>query len=290
MISHFKPDRMAHSVTMSNALNEMPGLSRLDARYFQIVSLTGLLIVGLWGLHFDQKPAAFLMIASAALLTQAVCTWVFGLPRFDPLSPLITSLSLTILLRADQPAFLVLAAVMAMASKFLIRSRGKHIFNPANFAITALILTGQAWISPAQWGSTTWLAFLIASLAGLVLSRAKRADIALAFLGTYVALLFLRAFYLGDPIAIPVKQMQSGAVLLFAFFMISDPKTVPDRRCMRILFAVLVAALAHYLVFWRYRPEGLMYALFFLTPLVPVLDRLKPVLLEMRFTWARPTL
>lgn len=260
-----------------------------DARYWQILSLSVLLALGIWRLGFDQHVLTFVLIAAAALATQVYFTAALGLERFDPLSPLITSLSLTILLRADHAAILMLAAVLAMASKFLLRANGKHVFNPANFAITTLILADVAWISPAQWGSATWSAFLFACLAGLVLSRAKRADIALAFLATYVALLFVRAAYLGDPWAIPMKQMQSGAVLLFAFFMISDPKTTPDRRALRIVFGVIVAALAHYLVLMRYRPEGLMFALFFLSPLVPVLDRLWPIAPSSRFSWSRPT-
>ena len=96
-------------------------------------------------------------------------------------------------------------------------------------------------------------------------------------------------FKLGDPLTIPFHQIDSGALLIFAFFMISDPKTTPDKRGARILYAVLVAAFAHYLVFWRYIPEGLMYALFFLSPLVPLMDRIRPISKEHRFSWARPT-
>jgi Na+-transporting NADH:ubiquinone oxidoreductase subunit NqrB len=61
------------------------------------------------------------------------------LPHFDPLSPLVTSLSLTSLLRTDIEAFAILAAALAISSKFLLRYRGKHIFNPANFALVTMI-------------------------------------------------------------------------------------------------------------------------------------------------------
>jgi enediyne biosynthesis protein E5 len=172
----------------------------------------------------------------------------------------------------------------------VIRVGGKHIFNPANFGIVALMLaTGEAWVSPAQWGSATWAAFLFVSLATLVLSRAKRADIAVAFLAAYIALLFARALYLGDPLAIPLKQMQSGALLLFAFFMISDPKTTPDRRGLRIVYAVFVAALGFTLQFALWRPDGIIWALFLASPLVPLLDRLKRIEPATRFQWHRPT-
>ena len=274
-----------------------------DARVWQIAALGTLLAYGMLALGFDQSPEGVALIVAGSLATQ----WLgqrltsgaaghrptAGVPAgksFDPLSPLITALSLSILLRASSPGWLLAAAVLAIGSKFVLRFDGKHVFNPANLAIAVLLLCSDcAWISPAQWGSRTWAVLLFASLACLVLSRAKRADIALAFLAAYGTILVARALYLGDPPAIPLKQMQSGAVLLFAFFMISDPRTTPDRRSARILYAVLVACLGAWLQLWHWKPEGLMYALFFASPLVPLIDRLLPRQPgTARFAWARP--
>ena len=286
-------------------ISAFPLLDRLraDPRTWQILSLSTLLIFGVAWLGFDQTPANIALILAVALATQWAGTRFTSNARFDPLSPIITALSLSLLLRTSSPAWLALAAVLAIGSKFAIRFDGKHIFNPVNFAIALLLLCSDcAWISPSQWGSKTWAAFLFASLAGLVLSKAKRADTALAFLGAYVAILFARALYLGDPLVIPMKQMQSGALLLFAFFMITDPKSTPDRRAARFVYAVLVACLGAWLQFWHYLPQGLMYALFFASPLVPVLDRLfdGPSVAHAatgprertgpRFQWSRPVL
>jgi enediyne biosynthesis protein E5 len=269
----------------------MARVSFADARIWQIFSLGLLLIYGVGKLGFDQTPANIAVITATALATQWVCAHALSDLRFDPLSPLITSFSLCLLLRASSPAVLALAAVLAIGSKFVLRFDGKHIFNPANFAISVLLLTDLAWISPAQWGNRTWAVFLFVCLACLVLSRAKRADIAIAFLCTYVAILLARALYLGDPLAIPLKQMQSGALLLFTFFMITDPKTTPNRRSARVFFAVLVAAAGAWLQFAHFMPQALMYALFFTSPLVPLLDRLFPRdRPEVRFAWSRPVL
>jgi enediyne biosynthesis protein E5 len=263
-----------------------------DARIWQIASLSLLLTFGMIKLRFDQQLVAVPLIIGAALATQYLCGRIVGLAQFDPLSPLITGLSLSILLRANDPLWLAFAAGLAIASKFILRFDGKHIFNPANFALGFMLLaTDVAWISPAQWGSATWAAFLFISLATLVLSRAKRGDIAVAFLAAYVAILFGRALWLGDPLSIPLKQMQSGGLLLFAFFMISDPKTTPDRRLMRVLYAVVVAGVAAYIQFALYRPQGLIFALLFLSPLVPLLDRLSQSARAMpRFEWSKPVL
>ena len=75
-----------------------------------------------------------------------------------------------------------------------------------------------------------------------------------AFLGFYALLVVGRAVWLGDPLTIPLHHLQSGALLLFAFFMISDPKTTPDSRAGRVLFATLVALGAVLVQFGLYRP------------------------------------
>jgi enediyne biosynthesis protein E5 len=109
-----------------------------------------------------------------------------------------------------------------------------------------------------------------------VVTRAARADVTLVFLACYIGLVFARALWLGDPMEIPVKQMRSGALLLFAFFMISDPKTTPDSRMGRVIFAAAVAALAFLLQFGLYVPQGIIYALALMAPLTIILDRILP--------------
>jgi Na+-translocating ferredoxin:NAD+ oxidoreductase RnfD subunit len=71
--------------------------------------------------------------------------------------------------------------------------------------------------------------------------------------------------------------------------MISDPKTTPDRWSIRIAYGILVAAVAAYLQFAEYRPQALIYALFFTSPLVPLLDSLCPVPPGRRYDWSNPT-
>jgi Na+-translocating ferredoxin:NAD+ oxidoreductase RnfD subunit len=110
----------------------------------------------------------------------------------------------------------------------------------------------------------------------MVIYRAARSDVTYAFLIAYVGILFGRSFWLGDPLAIPFKQLQSGSLLLFAFYMISDPKTTPDSRLGRVLFAILVAAGAAYVQFGLYRTNGLLWSLALCSLLAPAIDSLLP--------------
>jgi enediyne biosynthesis protein E5 len=117
-----------------------------------------------------------------------------------------------------------------------------------------------------------------------VLQAARRADIALFFLGSHAALLLARATWLGDPLAIPLHQLQSGSLLIFSFFMISDPRTSPDSRLGRFLFALSVALLAYWLSFFMQMRPALYVALIGLSPLTLLIDRILPA---ERFTWTQ---
>lgn len=258
----------------------MTMLARLgsrDPRLFQIAALASLLLYGMAFLGFDISPARALLILAAALGTQLACTRFFRLPTFDPKSAAISGLSLCLLLRTNFWALALLAAAVTIASKFLIRFNGKHLFNPTNFGLVAMMLgTGDVWVSPGQWGSAVFFAFAIACAGLVVVQRAARADVTFAFLGFYVALLVARSLWLGEPLTIPLHRLESGALLLFSFFMISDPKTTPDSRAGRIVFAFLVALGAAYVQFRLFRTNGLLWSLAFFSLFVPMLDLLLP--------------
>jgi len=267
-------------------MTALPGGRRLpDARYFQIAALATLLAVNFALIDFGARPAASVIAVATALLTQAACCRLTGTP-LDFKSPLITGLSLSLLLRADALWLHAAAAMIAIGSKFVLRVEGKHVFNPAGLAIVVLLFTSKGvWISPGQWGTEIWFAALGGLFAILVLSASRRVDIAAYFLASHAALLLLRAAWLGDPLAIPLHQLQSGSLLIFTFFMISDPRTSPDSSVGRLAFAVTVAVAAHYLAFFMQMRPALYVALIALSPLTLVIDRLIPAA---RFSW-RPS-
>ncbi len=281
-----------------------------DARHWQILALSGLFSISLTTSDFGASPVSLLMAITGAMIAQAFGTVVVNTRKASRRSPtgthwrvssaqvgivgwfsgfqwksaMITSLGLTILLRATSPWFWLAAGLIGVGVKFLIRYRGKHLFNPAciGIVVVSLLAGADAWVSPGQWGQAPLFAAFAIGFAALVLSSAKRLDIALGFLGGFALMLVARALYLSDPMTIPMHQMQSGAILVFAFFMITDPRSTPDSRTARILFAFAVAAFAAWLS-WQYHLRGsMLYALAGLALLTPILDRLLPA---RRFEW-----
>jgi Na+-transporting NADH:ubiquinone oxidoreductase subunit NqrB len=279
------PRASVHLVAPSPPVERSRGAARLDPRLYQIAALAGLLVYGLLWLDLDVRPVRAGVVLAVVLLTQYACTRAWRLPAFDPRSVLISGLSLCLLLRTNSTLLAAAGAVLAVAGKFLIRVRGKHVFNPTNFALVVLLLFGGVWVSPGQWGNAAFFGFLLACLGGLVVNRAARSDVTLAFLLAYGGLVFARSAWLGEPLAIPIHRLENGALLIFAFFMISDPRTTPDRRLGRVLFAVLVALGAAYVQFRLFRTNGLLWSLFALSPLVPLIDRLLPAA---RHQWPGP--
>jgi enediyne biosynthesis protein E5 len=257
--------------------------SAADPRTLQIAALGVLLLAGASLRDFAIRPEQCLLAFAAALATQQLGDRLSGAAQSGAPSALVTGLSLSLLLRADGLWAHPIAAIVAVGAKFVVRARGKHLFNPGNLGvILALLCLPGTWVSPGQWGDDFTLAGWFVALGGLVVHRARRADVSVAFLGFHLGFLALRVLWLGQRLAVLAHQLQSGALLLFAFFMISDPRTIPDDRRGRIAHAALVAAVAHVWQLALYRPNGLLWALFFAAPAVPLWDALWPA---ERYRW-----
>ena len=258
-----------------------------DPRLYQIATLASLLVYGIGWLDFDITISRVALLLATVLATQWTCDRLTASRTpfaSSARSALISGLSLCLLLRTNDAGLAAIAAIVTIAAKFLIRVNGKHVFNPTNGGIVVMLLvTDQVWVSPGQWGAPAFFAFLLACAGSLVVNRAARSDVTYAFIVCYGALVVGRSLYLGEPIAIPVHRLESGALLLFTFFMISDPKTTPDSRAGRVLFAALVAFGAWYVQFRLFRTNGLLWSLAACATLVPLIDRLAPGL---RYVWA----
>ena len=254
-----------------------------DPRHYQILFLGILLSAGAWLRDFSLRPEQVVLTFLAGISTQILCERARGGRPKGLLSAVITCFSLTILLRADNLFAHPAAACGAIASKFLIRFREKHLFNPGNLGIIAALLTlPGTWTSPGQWGHDLAFAGWFVALGSLVASRARRADTSFIFLSFFLGIAALRVAWLGQAWAVWLHQLTSGSLLLFAFFMISDPMTIPDHRRGRVVHGALAATLASAWQYVLFRPNGVLFALFLLAPAVPILDLVWPA---PKFAW-----
>jgi len=254
-----------------------------DPRLAQMAVLGTILAVGAALYDFALDPRQVVLTFATALLVQFLSDRIAGRPALNYRSALITALSLALLLRADSLWAHPAAAAAAIGSKSLIRVRGKHLFNPSCFGVVfALAAIPGVWVSPGQWGDGIAVAGWIAVAGTMVVSRAARTDISTGFMACYGGATLARVLWLGQRLAVASHRMASGALLLFAFFMISDPRTAPDDRRGRLAHSALVAAIAFAMGAHFYVTNPLVWALFVAAPAVPLWDA---IFTAPRFEW-----
>ncbi len=272
-----------------------------DIRDYQILFLSLFLVLGIgtrdWTLRPELIGVAIATCLSMQWLLSTVVRWkareavLFFLPckeqesntppgaLYSFRSALITSLGLSLLLRAEYWTTMALAAAVAIASKFVFKVGEKHFFNPANFGIIfALLLTNDAWVTPGQWGEDWWYGLLFAGTGGMILHAVGRWDTTAAFLGSYAVLEAIRNLWLGWTWDVYCHRMMSGSLLLFALFMVTDPRSIPNARTGRVVWAVCIAILTLILRNYFFVSTAVFWALFALAPLTILLD----------FLWSAP--
>ncbi|MGK7872284.1 MAG: RnfABCDGE type electron transport complex subunit D [Xenococcaceae cyanobacterium] len=279
-----------------------------DARDYQILFLSAFLFLGISTRDWTLRVDLMLVVILSCLLTQALLSLLVNYvnsqvthrspPKhphdqlYHPINLLaisslrsaaITSLALCLLLRGNDYTTMAIAGCLAIASKFLFRFRGKHFFNPANFGIiAALIITNDAWVSPGQWGTDWWYLLLFAATGGMILKRVGRWDTSAAFIVAYAGLEAMRNLWLGWSWDVLQHQLMSGSLLLFAFFMLTDPRSIPNATMSRLIWAVSIAVLAFILLHQFYLSTAIFWALFALAPLTIFLDSIWSA---PRFSW-----
>lgn len=247
-----------------------------DPRHFQIIFFLSFISYGLLNLGWTADLQKFGIIIGVALLSQFIFLKIVGKGLASLKSAAITALGLCMLLQADQLWIYALAAFVGIASKFLIRFKHKHLFNPANLGIvSAILISGQAWVSPGQWGNSTTLIFFMVAAGLMVLLGVGRIDTSIVFLLTYFLLVVSRdMIYLGWEWEVVAHKMSNGTLLLFTFFMITDPMTIPNHRKARVLWSIILASLVFIFSAKFYVHTSAIWVLFFMSPITPFFDKL----------------
>lgn len=271
-----------------------------DARYFQILFQSVFLIYGIYWLHWATDWRLYLLYFFSAMSFQLIAeillsvihsrqgavTWRNRYAKGIP-SVCISSLGLCLLLRTNEPVVAILAVAVAVLSKYLLRYHGKNIFNPSALGIVAAMLTGQAWISPGQWGSNALLVFAVCTFGFVIATRVQKLDTSLAFLLVFSVLLYFRqVVYLGWPVDYLVPSAFNGSTLLFSFFMITDPKTTPNHAGARMTWAAAIGAVSFYLSAFYFIIGAPIYVLVCAQLFVPLIDR---VCVAGKFEWVTDT-
>ncbi len=160
-------------------------------------------------------------------------------------SAYVTGISLALLLkpRAGLLWPFVLGAFLAIASKYVLTYRGRHLWNPSNFAISLLLALapGSVAILSHQWGNDVATNAVIWTFGLLIAARVRVLHVTLTYVLCYLLLAAARSAIVGTPLLAEVAPITGPMYQLFIFFMITDPKTTVSSMRGRIAVAALVA-------------------------------------------------
>jgi enediyne biosynthesis protein E5 len=245
----------------------------IDSRYLAPLLITSILLIGQLTFGFlESWSRTFLAIVTAMLVELVAVRMVYG--KWPHLaSAYVSGISVGILVRS--PAFwpYALCSAISITSKYVLRLRGRHLWNPTNFGIVAMLLLAPDMVAglSVQWGNNLLPMVIVWMLGTVILRSVGRLHITLTYVVSFLVLGAIRAAITGHPVLSEIAPITGPMYQLFIFFMITDPKTTVGPKWAQSLVAVLIAALemVFRLMQWVYAP---FYALFIIGPIANLIE------------------
>jgi Na+-translocating ferredoxin:NAD+ oxidoreductase RnfD subunit len=220
---------------------------KIDPRYLIAFLITLVLVAAQVRYHMLGSYDRLVLALGVCMATEALLSWFDRGKVVNLLSAYISGISLTLLIKPQGGALwpFALGGFLAISSKYVLRYRENHLWNPTNFAVAALLLTAPDRVSVLshQFGNdiTTNLVIWIFGL--IIAARVGVIHITLTYVASFLLLNGARALALGQPLLPEIAPITGPMYQLFIFFMITDPRTVVRGRRKQIIVAVLIAVM-----------------------------------------------
>ncbi|MFL5527464.1 MAG: hypothetical protein ACJ79I_13655 [Gemmatimonadaceae bacterium] len=241
-------DAIQSTTDERNAIARVWDLGRkVDPRYLISFLITLVLVAAQLRYNMLGSYDRLVVALGVCLATEAALSWFDRGKVVNLLSAYISGISLTLLLKPQGSALwpFVLGGFLAISSKYVLRYRENHLWNPTNFAVSALLLLAPSRVSVLshQFGNdlTTNLVIWIFGL--IIAARVGVVHITLTYIATFLILNTARATALGQPLLPELAPITGPMYQLFIFFMITDPRTIVRGRSRQIAVAILIAVM-----------------------------------------------
>jgi hypothetical protein len=224
------------------------GISRIDPRWYSSSLLTAILVIGQWKFQILGDSYVPWMTALCTALAVEVVAWKLVRPGWpNLLSAYISGNSIAILVKPLGPALwpFAVGSAISILSKYVLNWRGRHLWNPTNFGVCALLALAASQVSVLshQWGNDLGVVAVLWAIGTFTVWRARVWHLTFSWLAAFVAFAWLRSFIVPEGrFSTEVAPVTGPMYQLFMFFMITDPKTVVRGRGLQIAVVVLIAA------------------------------------------------
>jgi Na+-translocating ferredoxin:NAD+ oxidoreductase RnfD subunit len=250
-----------------------PRRIRFDNRYVAPLFITCILLVGHLSYGILESYKKTVLAIGAAIITELILGRIFFGKWLNLASAYITGISVGILVRSPAYWPYALCSVISIMSKYVLRVKGRHIWNPSNFGIAVLLFLAPETMAilSIQWGNNLLPIVVIWTLGSIIIWRARRFHISATYVVSFFLFAFLRSWITGDPWQAEVAPITGPMYQLFVFFMITDPKTTVRSRTGQCVVAFCVALVEFILRLGQvvYAP---IYALFLVGPTANLIE------------------
>lgn len=243
-----------------------------DPRIFMVGVLVVYTVIGQTLLAFDHQWIQIITSAVIACVLDMLYNYWKTRQIVLPISGLISGLGLGLLVEAIPLWPYIVAPILAIGAKAFIRFQGRNIFNPSNFGLTILLIVVPATVTTlaAQWSGSMLIVLLVLVVGGFTAFRVSRWDLVLSFVGGFCVMALVEELIAHNGLVFDFGPMLGAAFQLFALSMLTDPKTTPDTRRMRIVFGLAIALVDGVLRLLSIQ-NSVFIALLFVSAWVPVL-------------------
>ena len=244
-----------------------------DDRYLAPLLVTAILLGGQLSFGLLESASKTGLAIGVAMLAEIVLARIY-IGRWPHLaSSYITGISVGILVRSPVLWPYALCSMVAITSKYVLRLGSRHLWNPSNFGICAMLFLARDAVAglSVQWGNSMWPMLVTWVLGLVILWRLKRLHITVAYVVSFVVLAVSRAWITGHPWQAEVAPITGPMYQLYIFFMITDPRTTvrPPWAQTVVAFAV---ALAETILRLNHVVHAPYYALFLVGPAANLLE------------------
>lgn len=220
-------------------------LSRIDPKYLITFLITLILVLSEWRYAILGGYDRLVTALGVCLATETVLSRLVRGQFANVSSAYITGISLSLLTKPQSNILwpFALGGFLAIASKYVLQYRGRHLWNPSNFGIGLLLLAvpDSVAILSHQWGNELATNGVIWAFGLVIASRARVLHVTLTYVASFAALAVVRNLIVGGPLLAEIAPITGPMYQLFIFFMITDPRTTVRTKAGRILVATLVA-------------------------------------------------
>jgi len=254
-------------------LRALLGGDRIDPRYYSSALITAVLVSAQLTLGVLEGLDRLALAIATCVVTELVLSRIL-LGRWPNLaSAYISGISVGILVRSLALWPFVIGAALAIMSKYVLRLRGRHLWNPSNFSVVLMLVTAPAAVNALsrQWSNSPLAIAIIWAFGLLVVWRVSRLHVTLTYVAAFCAGAAVRSWLTGVPLLAEIGPLTGPMYQLFIFFMVTDPPTGVSTRAGRMGVVVLVAVVETVLRLFE-QVNAPFYALFLVGPLALAID------------------